>query len=81
MDTLKKKKKKKEMERFSNIDGDMVKNPIGGWVKFSEAEGTEQELKNWMSKHAAHPPLNCEIRKTGKCTCGLDKIITNPTMG
>ncbi len=64
------------MKRYSNKSGDMIENPEGGWVQFSDVEGTEQEIKDWMRQHAKHAdyPI-CKIRKTKECTCGLDKHI------
>lgn len=65
------------MERYSNKEGMMVKNPDGGWVQFADVQGTDQEIKEWMRKHGRHANYpDCQIRKTKKCTCGLQDFIT-----
>ena len=64
------------MERFSQKDGMMVKTRNGGWIRYSDVKGTEQEIKEWMRKYAVHAnyPI-CQIRKTKECTCGLNEFI------
>lgn len=65
------------LDRYSNNDGDMILNPTGGWVQFHNINGNEFEIKEWMRKYARHADYpKCQIRKTGTCTCGLNKFIT-----
>ena len=66
-----------KMERLKIVGDMLVKDPNGSLVLFSEVEGTEQEIKDWMRKFATHASFpDCQIRKTGECTCGLKKFIT-----